>query len=874
MTSMALRLGRAALQRPRVTVAAAALVVALAVPGLLRLEIATDGRSLLPRQAPEALYDAALRRDLALRDPLAVVLWASHPDGIFNPVTLGAVTELTARLAAIPGVEPEHLTSLATEPGLRLRPGTLDPLPLLDPLPSTAPELARLRDDLDEIGLYDGVLRSADGRGTAIVVGVPDPGADEPGRRARLVRAVRARLAGGAPPGHTLELVGAPAAEALLGDHLLADLGRLVPLALVVMALVFLVAFRRLATALLPLAEAGGCLLVVFGAMGWLGIPVALNFAVLPVVLVAVGVADEVHVFHRFARLSRERPGRPVRDIVDATLEQMAPPVTRTSLTTAVAFLSFALSPIPPVRHFGVLAAAGVLACWLFTLTVLPALLVLVPRNRLLAPPRTAAAGRRQAFTAFAHLVTRRPWLAPAAAALLLAAVLPGVLRLRVEDSWLAGFDSASPLVRATDRFEEQFLGAHLLRVTVEGEPLERTGTVPESALDHDRLVLPAAADLPLERLAGARLWVTGAGGAEWRTWVESAVADGEATVLRLPPRGGSPRFSLAPRPGETIAWRLAAEPLLQPSVLARIAALEGFLADQPGVGGVHGPARHLAAVGRMIPITGEAALPDDPSRIAARWRNLATARGEGGLREVVDPEGYRRGLINVYLRGSTYAGSERLVAALADHERRHLAPAGLRLRLAGDVALSRALIAAVVSTQTTSLLLSLGLIFAVVALAGRTWRWGAVALLPPGAAVLLAFSAMGWLGVPLGVATSMFAGMVLGVGVDQAIHLLSRLRQVRRGGAAGAEAVATAVADVGPAVLTDALAVGLGFGVLTLSAVPANERLGALLVLAVGTCLAITLLVLPGLLVLVSRSRAAQPAPLAERGPASSPAG
>ena len=63
--------------------------------------------------------------------------------------------------------------SLATEPGFRMRPGTLVNQTLLEPALETKKELDRLRDDLRRIELYNGTLVSGDGRSTVILVGVP-----------------------------------------------------------------------------------------------------------------------------------------------------------------------------------------------------------------------------------------------------------------------------------------------------------------------------------------------------------------------------------------------------------------------------------------------------------------------------------------------------------------------------------------------------------------------------------------------------------------------------------------------------------------------------------------------------------------------------
>ena len=49
--------------------------------------------------------------------------------------------------------------------------------------------------------------------------------------------------------------------------------------------------------------------------------------------------------------------------------------------------------------------------------------------------------------------------------------------------------------------------------------------------------------------------------------------------------------------------------------------------------------------------------------------------------------------------------------------------------------------------------------------------------------AVLIKFAVMGWADIPLGVASSMFAAMTLGIGVNCAIHLLEGLDQAMAAG-------------------------------------------------------------------------------------------
>jgi predicted RND superfamily exporter protein len=145
--------------------------------------------------------------------------------------------------------------------------------------------------------------------------------------------------------------------------------------------------------------------------------------------------------------------------------------------------------------------------------------------------------------------------------------------------------------------------------------------------------------------------------------------------------------------------------------------------------------------------------------------------------------------------------------------------------------------------------------IFAVAAFMGGSWRWGFLCLLPSAWAVLIKFAIMGWLNIPIGVATSMFAAMTLGLGVNCAIHLLDGMRQAQAAGTPPQEVLTRALASTGPPALINTLAVCLGFGTLIFSHVPANARLGLLLAIGLASCFVASMTILPVLLSWKSQS-------------------
>jgi len=223
-----------------------------------------------------------------------VVIKTQHPRGIFNAETIRLVAELTDELNQIEGVRDSDLFSLATEHGHRVVPGTLRFRRFLDPLPETEKRLDTLRDDLRRIELYNGTLISKDEQSTAVMVGTPH-GVN----RIELYNAIRDITSARQTPTNDLVVIGAPVAEALLGTHLLEDLGvphailgvasttgdesdlselsflqglrvwiarhiGLVPVAIFIIALVFLATFRNLTAVALPMAEVGAAIVFVF----------------------------------------------------------------------------------------------------------------------------------------------------------------------------------------------------------------------------------------------------------------------------------------------------------------------------------------------------------------------------------------------------------------------------------------------------------------------------------------------------------------------------------------------------------------------------------------------------------------------------------
>jgi uncharacterized protein len=777
--------------RPRLAIGLVAAATLLAAPGLARLEVRTDGRSLAPPDDPAVVFDALVHRHFDLRDPIIVLVETADPAGIYNPATLARLAGLTAALGRLPEVGPERVVSLATERRDRFYPNSLVFRPFLDPLPTTPRLMELLRSDVAAMQVLTGTLISADGRAAAVLVGVPAAGDTAGGAagggddRTRLYREVADVARRFATPADRVLVVGAPVAEALLGSHLASDLARLLPLAIALIAAVMWLGCRRAWGVVIGLGEVACCLVCTFGVMGWAGVPIYLTTYLLPVIVTTVGVADEIHLLWRYqgvlARGDGDGGGGAAHPAaVRATVEEVMRPVALSSLAALIAFLSFLTSAITPVRAFGLFAALGMLVCIVYALTVVPAALALLPPSALRHPGSPATPAR--ALVRLVEPLLTRPGATLAGLGLVTVALGAGIARLYVQDSWIGSFAPASPLRVATEEMNARLFGSHILLAQV-----AFTG--------------------PLAPVARSRSH---------------------------------------------------AGPLLDAGALAAVGGLESFARGQPQVGGVLGPYGQLTTVaylwnGRR---PGTRAIPRDPETVDRLLLFLDRIRGKRRRLEMIDQD-LRRTLVTVFLKDANYRDTAILIAALRRYEREQLRPLGARLDLAGDVAVSQAMIPAIVDSQVASVGLALVGSLAAVWWLYRSFRVAVCASLPSALAALWMFGTMGWAGIPLGVATSMFSAITLGIGVDYGVHFMERYLAA----AAGTDAVRYAVRIVGPEIAADTLAVSLGFGLLAFSQVPTIGRLGLLVCVALVASALLTLVGL-GPLLAVSRRRSAGPTP------------
>ena len=155
------------------------------------------------------------------------------------------------------------------------------------------------------------------------------------------------------------------------------DMMTFVPAMILLILVISYAVFRRVSLTVLPLTVVAIAVTWSYGLMGLVGWKMTMLSAILIPLVLAVGVADSIHVIARYRRYLQR--GQAHHEAIENSYVRLLAPCFFTTITTIFGLLSLLVSDLGPVREFGVIAAAGVLAAFVISMSFLPVVLVLMP---------------------------------------------------------------------------------------------------------------------------------------------------------------------------------------------------------------------------------------------------------------------------------------------------------------------------------------------------------------------------------------------------------------------------------------------------------------------------------------------------------------
>ena len=230
------------------------------------------------------------------------------------------------------------------------------------------------------------------------------------------------------------------------------EMAVLAPVALGTMLFVAIILLRSVwGTAAIVLMLAA-VILSALGFTGWTGLKLYGESGAALFVLMAVTVAHSVHVIE--GMVAGLRQGMDRKQAAAHSLRINVWPVFLTSLTTAIGFLSLNFADMPPFRVMGNMVAFGALCAFVYSVTLLPAFLSVVPMR---APPERA--GKSDFFDRFGRFVVSHHLILLCSFAVLTVVIIAGISRIELKENWLELLDDSYEFRRSTDFISENFTG-------------------------------------------------------------------------------------------------------------------------------------------------------------------------------------------------------------------------------------------------------------------------------------------------------------------------------------------------------------------------------------------------------------------------------
>ena len=451
----------AAIMRLRwMVVALAALVMLAAAAGVRHLTVTNDYRILFSAENPQFLALDALENTYS-RSNSALIAVAPREGSVFTREALGSVEELTeagwrAPYSSRVNSLTNHTHSEAFEDELVVAPLVEDAASMSD---GELARVERIALDSPEIA---GRLVSHDGGTAGVAINFILP--ENPDQAVFEITDYLNSLldhARAERPGIDYYLTGDVVTNRAFSDATRMDLETLTPIVFLIIVVLSIVLLRSLLGTVAIIAVLLFVINTTMGSAGWAQVVFSPTNAGVPIIVMVIAMADSIHIVTSVLLGIRRGLGR--NDAIVEAYHVNASPILITSITTAIGFLSLNASDSPPFHVLGNCVAFGVLCAFVYTMTLLPALLALLP----LRAPRVPSEGSAF-FDRLADFVIARRRLLLGSLTLAVVVLALGIPRIELSDNMAQYFDERYQFRRDTDFITENLTGVDKLEYSLE----------------------------------------------------------------------------------------------------------------------------------------------------------------------------------------------------------------------------------------------------------------------------------------------------------------------------------------------------------------------------------------------------------------------
>ncbi|MCU7813676.1 MAG: MMPL family transporter [Candidatus Thiodiazotropha sp. (ex Rostrolucina anterorostrata)] len=441
-----------------VIVVATVLVCILLGLGKSRIGFSSDYHYYFGQVTPEIEAMEELDKTYANSDSIYFAVSPQDGGTVFKREILSAVAELTDKAWLMPFVirvdsvvNFQH-TRVVGEDDLIVEDLVREPTKL------TAVRLEAIKQEaLAEPFLVNRMI-SADGNHTGINAVLRLPG-ESPQETATAVAQAR-KLAKIIERNYPVKvrLSGVHVMNNAFGEIGMMDIQNLIPVMYGLMILILFALFRSFTQVSMTVVVVHLSTIAAMGLVGWLGILLTAPSSIAPTIILSLAVADSVHIIKTF--VNAVRAGKSKHDAVRESMRLNFKPVFLTTITTAFGFLALNFADAPPYHDLGNITAMGVSIAYVLSITLLPAMLAILP-NRIRSRDEVEQQRSARAWRGLARFVTQRRTVIIVGFVLLTAGLSVSIPKLVLDDRWVEYFSKDTVFRNDADFVQKNLTGMY-----------------------------------------------------------------------------------------------------------------------------------------------------------------------------------------------------------------------------------------------------------------------------------------------------------------------------------------------------------------------------------------------------------------------------
>lgn len=749
--------------------------------------------------------------------------------------------------------------------------------------------------------LYDKVIVSKDFKGTQIILTInkdisPDDMDVLYGQIEDIVNKYNKEN-----PDLEIDMAGDPVISQLARQYMNTDLSRLIPLVTLVIIICLLLSFKRLEGMALPLLTVLISTVWTVGLMALTNASFTVVSSCLPVVLIAVGSAYGIHVINHYYealnKLKEPLTAEMHRQIVVQSTSQIRFPVILAGITTIAGFISTITSPVVPLKTFAIFSATGVTISLLLSLYFIPALLMVKPlkneniriKNRNKPEKKGLAkiqdSGWQKTFISgtFKYLSARKGRLF-IFFAVVLALSFWGISKLNVESAIINYFPEDSEIRQNAKMIDNNFAGTNTFCFNITGqtpgdltdpeilkqmdemsiylqEKYPEIGKIVSFAdfIKRMNMVMNSSNEKTIEDPASeAPSQVDSFFSDEDSSQVDSFFSDDESEENSVSSFFEDSDIEAPETTQENSSPYENSTAMLKETItVAEMMDLFDQVYANAG-GSSLSVEEFYTELAKELNYKGEAydEIPYDidkyPVETKQELKNLISQYlllYSGSLDSFID-DPLQPGMSRMQIQLTTHETKivNNIIADANNYAESHF-PAGYSLQAYGIAELESSLTNLITQSQITSLVLAIVIVFVIISLYFRSPIAGLIGAVPLIISILINFGLMGLLNINLDMVTSIIGSIAIGIGVDYTIHFMDDYHNQRLLCSDMTQVTLNTLSVSGKAIVVNAVSVGLGFLVLSLSQFVVLRYIGILVAIVMLTSSVTSMTILPAML-------------------------